>query len=168
MAYLYYYFKAQYNCNHFSVSLQQHKKRGLSKDRCFILLFAVFWYLAQDAVISSQICIFRPTLLILLLRSHEMRPAPLCCLIATSDWRLQLQRTDGCLSSEPLTNAFTQLQLFFVCVLSFTSPARSRLEVSALAGIAKTFADEFFGVESSTPALLPVQYQIQQTVCFLS
>ena len=33
-------------------------------------------------------------------------------------------------------------------------------EVSVLAGIVKTFADEFFGVESSKPALLFVRNQI--------
>lgn len=82
---------------------------------------------------------------------------------------LQLQRADGCLSSEPLSNSFTQLQLFFFW--SRHSPLQHRVafntvEVSVLAGTVKTFADEFFGVESSKSALLSVHHQIRQTVCF--
>lgn len=55
--------------------------------------------------------------------------------------------------------------------MSRHSPLQHRVacntaEVSVLAGIVKTLADEFFGAESSQPALRSVQYQIPQTVCF--
>lgn len=55
--------------------------------------------------------------------------------------------------------------------MSRHSPLQHRVacntaEVSVLAGLVKTLADEFFGVESSQPALRSVQYQIPQTVCF--
>lgn len=75
---------------------------------------------------------------------------------------LQLQRTDGCLISEPLSNSFHTAAVHLSC----PGVAFNTAEVSVLAGTVKTFADEFFGMESSKPALLSFQYQIQQTVCF--
>lgn len=143
--------------------------RGLSKDRCFILLFAVSWCLAQDAVISSQICISWPMLVVLV--EVPWNVAGTSALLKRNiRLELQVERTDGCLSSEPLSNSFTQLFFFFFLVSSFTSPARSRLKYSWSVCLGwngkKTFADEFFGEDSSKPALLSVQYQIQQMFCF--
>lgn len=135
--------------------------RGLSKDRCFILLFAVFWCLAQDAVISSQFCISWPMLVFLVEVSWNVACTSVL-LNRNIRLVLQLQRTDGCLISEPLSNSFHTAAVHLSC----PGVAFNTAEVSVLAGTVKTFADEFFGMESSKPALLSFQYQIQQTVCF--
>lgn len=110
--------------------------------------------------------VFLGPCLYFLLRYHELRPALLRCLIA-SDWSCNY-REHMALSSESLWNSLTQLQFFF---LFRHSPLQHRVafnpdEVSVLAAVVKTFADEFFGVESSQPAVLSIHYQIQQTVCF--